>query len=446
MDPDAPKIAPVPDSPPTPSSTSTHLSDERSSADSRRAALAAALLYLVLAAMYGVVASQLWTDDFSAGLVVADAVAWHRNFAAASPETPLLLSRPGNFFLWLYELSPHANTALNAALLACTTAIVTLTAGRVGNARAALVTGSVMALNPWLWVLTFGPTKEPFALISAAATALFAVAPTKRHATLAILTILVTAPVRLEQSIMFAAILVATLLIRRVSRPVLVLTGIAAFSLAVGVVLFAVGERLMGLAFYDLSPQLWPLQSTQVAGREGAVGEIGRALGERGWHDPAWNAVAIWYRLAANVFGCIWRMGVVTVDGGPSVLGIGQAMSGLIVIAGLLVTLTRLRQRDDLEARGLAVHFLIIWLGTALVAFVQPRYLLVELPVAMAALTTATPVLRRRVILFTIALALLGRLAFFFAGFGIPADRHIGGPRPPFLELPLAEPASLPPS
>jgi len=446
VDPDAPKIAPVPDSPQPASSPSTRLSDERSSADSRRAALGAALLYLALASLYGIVASQLWTDDFSAGLVVADAVAWHRNFAAATPETPLLLSRPGYLFLWLYQVSPHANSALNAILLAITTAIVTLTAGRVANARAAIVTGAAMALNPWLWVLTFGPTKEPFALISAAATALFAVAPTRRHATLAVLTILVTAPVRLEQSIMFAAILVASLLIRGVKRPVLVLTGIAAFSLAVGVVLFAVGERLMGLAFYDLSPQLWPLQSTQVVGREGAIGEIGRALGERGWSDPAWNALAIWYRLAANLLGCIWRMGVVTVDGGPSVIGIGQAVSGIIVIAGLLVTFVRLRRRDDLEARGLAVHFLIIWLGTALVAFVQPRYLLVELPVAIAALATATPALRRRILLVTIGLALLGRLAFFLAGFGIPADRHIGGPRPPFLELPLTHRVPQPPT
>ncbi|MFO0874311.1 MAG: hypothetical protein U0575_10105 [Phycisphaerales bacterium] len=424
-----------------------------------RAGLLAAALYLVAAPLYWLAASAMWSRGLQAGVVVSDAISWHRNFALVTPERPMVMARPGFIFFALYRLSPHANSVANLLMLA-SAIVLTATAvhaavlarrrddGSIDAApspaipqrgaadaarRAALLCGMLLALTPWTWVLTLGPTKEPFALLAAAGTTLFCVRPRIGTAVLAIATLAVLALVRVEQTIMFLAVMVMTPLLRRVAQPRLLLAIVACVGIAVGVHLFAVGEGLLGDRFFSLSPQLWPVKDTLVDGPEATVGEIGRRLSELGWYDPAWNAVALGYRLIANLAGALLRMGVVTVDGLPSVLGIGQALAGFVTVAGFVAVAVRLRRPTDRENLALAAQMLVIWIGASMVAFVQPRYVFVEVPAALAALSAAPSLARRRVLVSCLAVALACRAIFALAGRGIPVDQHRPGPHPPFL-------------
>ncbi|HMN95808.1 MAG TPA: hypothetical protein PKC43_12005 [Phycisphaerales bacterium] len=405
-----------------------------------RVGLVAACVYLVCAAAWLLAASALWEHGFRAGVVVSDAVSWHRNFALVTEENPLRLARPGVFFLAFYRVSPHLNTLLNALLVASSialTAVATQRAvGGAGGLRAARFVAFSMALMPWLWIVTPGPTKEPFALPAVAASILFVVDQRARTFLLALVFLAVLCIARVEQAIMLLGIMGIAIAMQRTAKPRLLLLGTACGALAVGVVLFWAGEAWLGYrTFFNLSPQLWPLKSTQVEGPEARIGELGRWLSEKGWYDPFWNIFALGYRLAANLLGTVLRMGVVTTSGVPSILGIGQALAGFIVFAGFVATALRLRRGDDRLATLLGLHLGVIWIGASMVAFVQPRYILVELPVALVALATTAPALRRAVLGWTLAGALAIRGALALAGMGIPSDRPLEDDRPPFLLL-----------
>lgn len=406
-----------------------------------RSGVLAAATYLCLTAAWFLVASMLWENGHRAGVVVSDAVSWHRNFAAVTEENPLRMARPGHFFLAFYQWSPHVNSVLNALLVAASIVVTAIAVdaavGGERGPRAARIAAFAMALNPWLWVVTLGPTKEPFALPAVAASALFILRPRTWTFGVATAALMILAIARVEQSIMLFGIMIVALLMRHTSQPRLVLLGVVCASLAVGVVLFWAGEAWLGYrTFFNLSPQLWPLKDTQVDGPEGRIGELGRWLSEKGWHDPFWNIFALGYRLAANLFGTVLRMGVRTVDGLPSVLGIGQAVTGYIVFVGFLATAWRLRRRDDRQAELLALHLAIIWIGASMVAFVQPRYILVELPIALIVLATTTAPERRAILLWTLGGAIAIRIGLNLGGMGIPGDRPLTDDRPPFLMLP----------
>lgn len=425
-----------------------------------RAGLIAAAAYVPAALMYWLVASWLWIGGHTAGIVVSDAVSWHRNFALVTAERPMVMARPGVVFFEFYKISPHINSLLNLVMMAASIVLTStavyaavLAARRLdgGDAamssaptarrpdvlvaarRSALVCGLLLGVTPWAWVITIGPTKEPFALLGAAATTLFCIRPQMTTAAVSIGALSLLALARVEQTVMFLAVMALAPVLRRVRQPRLLLVALGCAAVAFAVHLFAVGEALLGYQFFNLSPQLWPLKDTLVEGNEAAVGELGRRLGELGWYDPAWNAVAVIYRLAANIAGALLRMGVTTVDGMPSMLGVGQAIVGFVTVAGFVAAAARLRRADDRVNMSLVAQMMVIWIGASMVAFVQPRYVFVELPAALAVLAAASTMVRSRVLAACLAIALAGRIALWTAGLGVPPDQPLTGPPPPFL-------------
>lgn len=404
----------------------------------RRLALPALWIgvYLVCAVSWWLLTSWRWPDPIAVLSVVPDAISL--DAVLSEPHSDLLtLSVPSQRATWtfasLYSIHPYLVNLLNLVLL-CGTVWVTCHASEiVGGKLMAHLAGAIMALNPLLWILCLGPTKEPAALMATATTALIVVLPSGLSLCLGLLCITILIPLRLEQAFTLVCSLVLIALARRSSYPRHWLIAATSIASVGSIFLYSMLRLITTRPLDHFSAQLQDPLANRTLEAATSIGDWGVKLGSLGWDSPMWNVVAFAYRIAANLLGCLFRMGVFRDDGGIAILGIGFAMAGFLTATGMLTILIRAVRRNSPHSVLLAIPIMLLWIAASSVPFVQPRYLLPALPIAVIGIAALNHRDGLRVILAMLAMLLVGRLLFWTAGHGIPPWRVTEPARPSFL-------------
>lgn len=428
--------------------TSPEVADAKS--DSRRVATLKEILfwlivYWALAASWWLLASFLWRGLAPAGLLVPDAISWYQAFDGDSTgwagSMAFPSGRSARFFFGIYQIHPWLIVGINAIAVGAALVLTLVAAAKVAGISGIRLLGAAFALNPLMWIIAIGPSKETFSFFAVSAVLVFAVRPAMWSGALAACAAVLLSLVRLEQAVLLLIGLPIILLVKAVPRPRAVVLSFCGLAVAGAIQLFSIGRLLVGERLGAISPQLeWPLYRVQVP--HTSLGFIGLELGGMGWISPQWNALAFLYRLAANPAGCLLRMGVLTSEGGISPLGAGFAVTGFLVCAGLVAALIRMCRSADLEAAILMVPLSLLWIGASAVPFTQPRYLFPMLPIALVVLFGLNRSFRNRLLLVLLAVGLVGRLLLALAGHGIPPETPPAGSRPSFL-IAVAQGADL---
>lgn len=407
--------------------------------------LSCLLVYWVLAASWWLLSSFLWRGLAPAGVLVPDAISWYQDFDgdgtdwASSMAVPA--GRAARFFFGIYQIHPWLIVGINAIAVGAALTLTLVAAAKVAGLSGIRWLGAAFALNPLMWIIAIGPSKEPLSLFAVSAVLVFAVRPSMWSGALAACAAVLLSPVRLELAVLLLISLPIIIFVRSVPRPRAVLFLFCTLAVACAIQIFNIGQLLVGDHLESISPQLrWPLYRVQVP--HTSLGFIGLELGGMGWISPQWNALAFLYRLVANPAGCLLRMGVLTAEGGVSPLGAGYAVTGFLVCAGLVAALIRMCRSADREAAILMVPLSLLWIGASAVPFTQPRYLFPMLPIALFVLVGLNRSCRNRLLLVLLAVGLIGRLLLALAGHGIPPETPPAGSRPSFL-IAVAQGADL---
>jgi hypothetical protein len=392
-------------------------------------------VYLFLAAAWWLTVSIAWRDRDVLSGVVPDAIGWYAVFADSGADVRSLdqpAGRSGRFFRRLYETHPYACNGLNAAILVVGVWATVLAAERLGGRLAGHVAGAAMAFNPFLWIITIGPTKEPYSIGAAALVALAMTVPSKANRLIALVAIFVLMQIRLEQALVFAVCLPMAELVRRSSSPRMLLMAVSFFAAATAIQVFNVGQNILNIPLGNVSPQLNRPPAVLDSGAT-AVGSWGLELGRLGFDSPQLNVLAFAYRLLVNPMGCLVRMGVWTASGSLSMLGIGFAITGFLVVLGMVVAAMRLAQTGNRQIVMLALPIGLLWIASSAVPFVQPRYMFAILPLAVITLAGVDRRVLLRWMFWGLFASVLGRSMLSLMGHGIPPWQSVEGVRPGFL-------------